>query len=141
MNTAQHMDGALPAAARPADPVPGECLACYIRRRLHGGCHGHELLVRFTLRRPGLSLPANVRGSPCDCEIVRKIYEPFVFQIRADDGRGIPPRPLAEVRACPGVPSHSAGPCGLWAPTMVHAGPPWSWSVQSECHCRACRGP
>lgn len=112
------------------EPLPAECLACFIRRTVVFGCSGTLGLVQcWDLAREGMNLlVARMlrQGAHCDCEVVTTIFEPCIFQIRTDDGLLIPPRALPEVRRCYGVKNAVEKPCGMWSRVIPHQGPPWS---------------
>lgn len=97
------------------EPLPGECLVCYVLRMLDFGCKGHRWLERYRdLRAPratALERRMHRLGGFCDCEILMNVFQlnPWLFEF---DRHGDPI--LESMPCCPGVRGGSTQPCGMW---------------------------
>ena len=112
-------------SARLTDPVPPECLLCYVFRMLEHGCRGLRWARRYRdLRAPqATALVRRLRpvGAGCDCEIFWNGYvlhdAHLVRTIELDqDGRAHPgDLDYPEVMPpCQGARAGSTRPCALW---------------------------
>lgn len=130
----EQAEALLQAVAEPdADPRPGECLLCFVGRRLRRRpCDHHRLwLQRFRdLRAPrATALEARLvaQGVRCDCGLLGQhgwrlggaLLRRDLVAARDGDGAG-------DLPACDGVPRASTRPCALWErrPTREEWPPP-----------------
>jgi hypothetical protein len=100
------------------DPLPRECLFCYVYRMLEFGCPPDRLTWARRwrdLRAPrarGLERRLQARGGFCDCEIFLNGWRPSDLEL---DENGDDVRPAA-MPPCRGVRRGSTQPCPLWVP-------------------------
>ena len=100
------------------DPLPGECLFCYVYRMLEFGCLPDRLTWARRwrdLRAPratGLERRLGARGGFCDCEIFLNGWQPRALVL---DENGDYSYPQVMPR-CRGVRRGSTKPCRLWVP-------------------------
>jgi hypothetical protein len=102
VNEAEQLVHALAAAL--TEPLPAECLACYLDRLLRSApCDGTLRLAQryrdaLAPRATALERRMHDRGGCCDCEILWNVYNS-----KSD-----------EVYPCRGVRRGSTEPCSLW---------------------------
>ena len=110
-------EGALREVLRElTDPLPRECLFCYVYRMLEFGCPPDRLTWARRwrdLRAPratNLEQRLGARGGFCDCEIFLNGWQPrdLVLDENGDDAYP------AVMPPCPGVRRGSTQPCSLW---------------------------
>jgi hypothetical protein len=100
------------------DPLPRECLFCYVYRMLEFGCLPDRLTWARRwrdLRAPraiGLERRLAARGGFCDCEIFLNGWQPRDL-VLDENGDHSYPRLMPR---CRGVRRGSTQPCGLWVP-------------------------
>lgn len=112
--------------AEPADPGgspeprTGECLPCFVRRRVDaGGCTGTLVWTEHwrrarSPRASALLRRLEQRGVTCDCALVTTLWSPSLalWQWAVDPGELAEPQVMP---ACHGVRPRSTHPCAHWA--------------------------
>jgi hypothetical protein len=102
-------------ASAPVRPRPGECLVCFVLRRVDSA--GCDNTLRWARRYRDESAPGDsglerrleAAGGFCDCEILMNAFVPASVLVDEDDW----PEELPE---CAGVRPGSTVPCRHWAP-------------------------
>ncbi len=100
------------------DPLPGECLFCYVYRMLEFGCGPDRLTWARRwrdLRAPratGLERRLGARGGFCDCEIFLNGWRPRDLVLDENGDEAHP----SVMPSCRGVRRGSTQPCSLWVP-------------------------
>lgn len=103
-----------------SEPRGGECLLCFVRRRVDAcGCTGTLVWTEYWKRARSPTASALIRrlerrGGSCDCSLVTALWSPSfaLWHLTGDSGELAEPEVMPP---CPGVRPRSTHPCGHWA--------------------------
>jgi Protein of unknown function (DUF2695) len=102
----------------PAQPAPGECVACFLDRMVGAyGCSDRLTWAglwrdRAAPRASALERRLRSRGGYCDCEVLMNVFARRTWLAAQATGAEVDPE--AEPPPCLGVRKGCTRPCGRW---------------------------